>query len=98
METFKYIHSKGLFIQDITLSNIAIGNSKENMNKVFVFDFSTSTPISEKNSPKENMLLLGLILLQLNGVEFQNKNAEKAIESMYRDHWDHNYVKVSCNT
>lgn len=100
MDTFNYIHSKGLFINDVTSSNIAIGNSKENLNKVFVFDLATSVAISGEFTPKDDLLSLGLVLLDLNGVKLSNENdidadSDQMIQSLLLK-WNDNYVKVSC--
>lgn len=102
MDVFNHIHSKGLFIYDITSANIAIGNSRENMNRVFVFDFASSVEISREFLPKDDLLLLGLVLLELNGVSFPSRkidandhtNTDQIIESLLTK-WDDNYIKVS---
>lgn len=101
MDIFDYIHSRGLLIFDIQSSNIAIGNSRENMHKVYVFDFDNSVEISDDLLPKNDLLLLGLTLIELNGVKFPIKKEVQAhagsheiIESLIEE-WDEKYVNVS---
>lgn len=101
MDTFEYIHSKSIILRDITSSNIAIGNSKDSINKVFVFDFTSSTKISSKLTPKYDLNQLGLVLLELNGVNFISRseiendhNDTNAIIKSLLKEWDETYVKV----
>lgn len=102
MDILNYAHSKGLCFYDLDSSNIAIGNSKEDMNKVFVFDLAGSDDLSEECSAEDDLRLLGLILLELNGVHFpirnelnenDNTTANEIIESLLTK-WDDDYVKV----
>lgn len=102
MDILSYAHSKGLCIYDFDSSNIAIGNSKENMNQVFVFDLAMSVDISEECRAEDDLRLLGLILLELNGVHFPSRNEldtdakptlDEVIESQLME-WDDDYVKV----
>lgn len=103
MDTFNYIHSKSIIFRDITSTKIAIGNSKETINKIFVFDFTSSAKVSSKLTPKDDLIQLGLVLLDLNGVQFvprtkadgnENQNdATAIIESLLKE-WDEGYVKV----
>lgn len=98
MDILDYIHSKGLFLHDIRSSNIAIGNSRETMNKIFIFDLASSAEISEKFTPKDDLLLLGLVLLELNGVEFAEIGGLtdiKSIIALLLEKWDEKYVNVS---
>lgn len=103
MDTFNYIHSKSIIFRDITSTNIAIGNSKDTINKIFVFDFTSSAKVTSKFTPKDDLIQLGLVLLDLNGVQFvprtkidgndNQNNANAIIESLLKE-WDEAYVKV----
>lgn len=99
MDTFKYIHSKSIIIRDITSSNIAIGNSKDSVNKIFVFDFAASVKISNRFTVKDDLLKLGLVLLEMNGVPFEsiddNHTDTNAFMESLLVKWNENYVKVS---
>lgn len=101
MDIFDYIHSKGLSVFDIQSSNIAIGNSRENMHKVYVFDFDNSLEISDGVFRKKDLLLLGLTLIELNGVKFPSKKEVEAHAGPHEiigslvEEWDEKYVDVS---
>lgn len=104
MDTFGYIHSKSIVLRDLTSSKLAIGNTKDTINKIFVFDFASSAKISSKITPKNDLILVGLVLLELNGVKFvprsetdgDNNDANAIIASLL-EKWDENYVNVSLN-
>lgn len=99
METFD-----SLIFRDITSSKIAIGNTKDTINKFFVFDFTSSIKISSKFTPKDDLIQLGLVLLELNGVKFVPRtdaddnydDTNAIIESLLKE-WDKAYVKVRLN-
>lgn len=101
MDTFNYIHSKSIVFRDITSSKIAIGNSKDTVNKIYVFDFASSGKISSRHTPKDDFVQLGLVLLDLNGVKFVPRtkidgnhiDADAVIESLLNE-WDDTYVNV----
>lgn len=103
MDTFNYIHSKSIIFRNITATKIAIGNSKDTINKVFVFDFTSSAKVTSKLTPKDDLIQLGLVLLELNGVQFvprtktddndNDNDANAIIESLLKK-WDEAYVKV----
>lgn len=101
MDTFNYIHSKSIIIRDITSTKIAIGNSIETINKIFVFDFTSSAKITSKLTPKDDLIQLGLVLFELNGVQFvprtkiddNDSDVSAIIESLLKE-WDDAYVKV----
>lgn len=103
MNTFDYIHSKGIVVQDISAKNLAIGSSTETMNKVYIFDFASSVQVSQENLPKTDLIAFGLVLLDLNGIEFPPlqssskgktiKKIDDIIERLMED-WNENYVKV----
>lgn len=94
-----------MILRDITSSNIAIGNSKDTINKIFVFDFASSAKISSRLTPKDDLLQLGLVLLELNGVKFvprsktddNHSNTNAIIGSLLKE-WDEVYVKVRLNS
>ncbi|XP_031622920.1 uncharacterized protein LOC116340515 [Contarinia nasturtii] len=102
MDIFNYIHSKGLIVYDISSSNIAIGNAKETLNKIFIFDFASSF----KSSPEDmlrnelnDLILFALVLMDLNGIQFtpmndlsRNSHIEAALEYLL-DEWDENYLE-----
>lgn len=102
MDTFGYIHSKSIILRDITSSNMAIGNSKDTVNKIYVFDFASSAKVSGKLTPKDDLLQLGFVLLELNGVEFiprnENDDSENAIIESLLKEWDESYVEVRLNS
>lgn len=100
MDTLNYVHSKGLIIYDIKSTHIAVGISRETLNKIFFLDFASSVPISAKFKPKHDLILFGLILLELNGVRFPHKmngvafeGIENIVESLLKK-WDEDYAKV----
>lgn len=103
MNTFQYAHSRGLIIYDITSSSIAIGNTKETLNKIFFFDFTSSFKSSSEDLLKnvlKDMILFALVLMDLNGVEFTSMNKmnedshiEEAFEYLLGK-WDENYIEV----
>ncbi|XP_055304346.1 uncharacterized protein LOC129569514 [Sitodiplosis mosellana] len=102
IDTFDYIHSKGVMIQDIDAKNMAIGNSMETMNKIYVFDFASSIPIPQEHMVKSDLIGFGLVLLDLNGVEFPTMtssstgqiitNTDEIVEQLMQE-WNENYVK-----
>lgn len=103
MKTFDYIHSKGIVVQDISANNLAIGSSMETMNKIFIFDFASSVQVSEENLPKSDLIAFGLVLLDLNGIEFpplQSSSTGKMIKKLddiverLMEDWNEKYVKV----
>lgn len=101
MDTFNYIHSKSIIFRDISSTKLAIGNSLDTINKIFVFDFTSSAKVTSKFTPKDDLIRLGLVLLELNGVEFaprtkldgDSKDSNAIIESLVHE-WDAAYVKV----
>lgn len=93
-------------IHDIKATNIAIGNTKETLNKIFIFDYSSSVPISLENSAKTDLIMFGLVLLELNGIKFPPlwasameqiiTNTDEIIE-MLSEEWNKNYAEVNWN-
>lgn len=102
MDTFNYMHSKSIIFRGISSSNMAIGNSKNTVNKIYVFNFASSVGLSSIFTPKDDLLRLGLVLLELNGVKFEPRtgiddnhtDTNMIIDSLLKK-WDENYVKVS---
>jgi len=102
MDIFNYIHSKGLIVYDICSSNIAIGNTKETLNKIFFFDFASSFKSSSEDMLRNelnDLILFALVLMDLNGVEFtamnefsENSHIEEVFEYLLNE-WDEHYLK-----
>lgn len=91
-------------IHDISATNIAIGNSKEMLNKIFIFDFASSVQISHEYSAKIDLIMFGLVLLDLNGVKFPPfltsavekviTNTDEIVEHLLGE-WNKNYAEVN---
>lgn len=79
---------------------MAVGNSKHSLNKVFIFDYASGIDISAMYLPRNDFILFGLVLLDLNGVKFPplgriNRHAtiDEISESLINK-WDWFYAKV----
>lgn len=91
-------------INDISATNIAIGNSKETINKIFIFDYASSVEISHEYSAKTDLIMFGLVLLELNGVKFpplKTSAMEEIITNpdeiikLLSEEWNKNYAEVN---
>lgn len=80
---------------------MAVGNSKDTSNKIFIFDYASAINISDEYLPKSDLTLFGLILMNLNGVEFSNningaelEGIANIIDSLLKE-WNEDYAKVN---
>lgn len=100
VDTLNYFHSKRMLIYDIRSTHIAVGNSKDTLNKIFFLDYSSSIQFSAEYRPKHDLILFGLVLLELNGVKFPQKikgvefdGIQNIVDSLLAK-WDTDYANV----
>lgn len=103
MDILQYVHSRGLLISDVRSSNLAIGRTEETFNKIFALDFASCVEITSEARPVNDLLAIGFVLLELNGVKFpplqgveEYRDLDQIIESLLGQ-WNKAYVKVSFN-
>lgn len=97
INTLNYVHSRGIVIRDIRPTHMAVGNSEDSLNKIFIFDYASAIQISDTYTPRDDFILFGLILLELNSVEYPQFEPTVARDAEIIDaEWHENYIRVKC--
>ena len=101
MDILQYVHSRGLLLSDINSSNLVIGRTEETLNKIFALDFASCVEITSEARPVNDLIAIGFVLMELNGVKFpplqgieELTDLDLIIESLLSQ-WNEAYVKVS---
>lgn len=77
-------------MNDVQPYNMAIGSCKDTLHKVFIMDFASALEVSSMNTPRNDLFLLGIVLLEINGVNLAALDGIDVIAN-----WDSNHIKVS---